>query len=97
MTAWQGKRQLTVITACMRMSGEPTFARTEVEVTHEEYENGLHYDLAAERLLDAGLEEPFVHYDSFEAPAFLVAALSESLADGFQAPDLIIEEPVEEP
>ena len=94
MTAWQGKRRLTIITACNR-SGFSTFARTEVEVTVEEYENGLHYDLAAKRLLDAGFKEPFVHYDSLEA-GLLVAAITESMAAAMTLPDPIAEDPVDE-
>jgi hypothetical protein len=67
MPAWQGKRTITVVSACMSASGSPDFALTNVEVTHEEYENGIHYDLVEDRLNDAGYEEPFVHFDQMEA------------------------------
>ena len=46
MTAWAGKRTLTVVTACLNAGGTPDFALTEVEVTHAEYANGVHCDLA---------------------------------------------------
>jgi hypothetical protein len=52
----------------------------EVEVTHDEYENGVHYDLVADRLADAGYEEPYVHFDVFESPAFLHPAVREHLS-----------------
>jgi hypothetical protein len=50
-----------------------------LEVTHEEYENGLHYSLVEDRLADAGYEEPFVHFDEAEAPAFLHPAVRQCL------------------
>jgi hypothetical protein len=79
MTAWQGKRPITVVTACMSADGTPDFALNTVEVTHEEYENGVHYDLVEDQLADAGYDEPFVHYDPFESPAFLHAAVRQYL------------------
>jgi len=65
------KRPIAVVTACMRSDGKPTFARTEVAVTEEEAENGVHYYLVESELLEAGYEEPFVHFAEDEAPAFL--------------------------
>lgn len=72
MREWEGKRPITVVTACMSRDGKPDFALNEVEVTHDEYENGVHYDLVEDRLTDAGYEEPYVHYDQTEGPAFLL-------------------------
>lgn len=80
MTAWQGKRTITVVTACTCPDGMPDFALTEVEVTHDEYENGVHYDLVADRLTDDDYEEPFTHFDEFDAPAFLIPAVKQYLA-----------------
>src|SRR5208283_5437356 len=91
MSPWPGKRQLTVFTSCMNRNGFPTFTRTQVEVTVAEYENGLHYELAAKRLLDAGFKEPFVHYDSLEA-GLLVAAITESVEAAMTLPDPIAED-----
>src|SRR5579859_6577325 len=79
MTAWQGQRSITVVTACMCASGDPDFALTVVEVTHEEYENGVHYDLVEERLQDGHYDEPYVHFDQFEAPPFLIPAVQKFL------------------
>ena len=79
MQPWEGKRSLAVVTACMRADGLPDFALTEVEVTHDEYENGVHYELVADRLVDAGYDEPFVHFDPIEAPAFLHPAVRDYL------------------
>jgi hypothetical protein len=79
MTAWQGKRSITVVTACVSASGAPDFAINTVEVTHDEYENGVHYDLVEDQLADAQYEEPYVHFDEFDAPAFLHQAVREYL------------------
>lgn len=65
---------VVVVAACMRHDGLPTFALTEVEVTQEEADNGRHYDMAEERLMQNGYEEPFVHFADNEAPTFLTAA-----------------------
>ena len=74
------KRTISVVTACMRPDGKPTFARTEVAVTQEEAENGVHYYLVEGELLEAGYEEPMVHFAADEAPAFLFAAVEEFLS-----------------
>jgi hypothetical protein len=62
MTAWQGKRTIAVVTACMTAHGTPCFALNTVEVTYDEYGNGSHYALAEIRLVAQGYEEPFVHF-----------------------------------
>jgi hypothetical protein len=74
----------TIVTACLRADGTPTFAVTEVTVTAEQRENGVHYYLAEADLLLAGYEEPFVNFDDSERPAFLLPAVQEYLG---QAPD----------
>jgi hypothetical protein len=76
---WQGKRPVAVVTACQNADGTPDFAFNEVEITHDEYENGVHYDLVEDRLQDSGYEEPFVHFDQFDAPAFLHPAVRQYL------------------
>ena len=72
-------RPISVVTACMNSSGLPEFALTTVEVTQEEQENGVHYYLVEADLLEAGYEEPFVHFDEMEAPPFLHAAVRRHL------------------
>ena len=62
MPSREGKRRVAVVTACMRADGLPDFALTEVEVSREEYDNGVHYDLADTSLNGRGYEEPFVHF-----------------------------------
>ena len=74
-TTPEGPRRRAVVTACMTAGGLPTFALTEVTVTPEEAAEGLQYDLAAGRLLAAGYEEPFVHFDEADAPPFLLPAV----------------------
>jgi hypothetical protein len=68
-----------IVTACMRSDGTPAFAFIEVVVTADEATNGVHYPLAEIRLLAAGYEEPFVHFDEVEAPPFLHAAVRQAL------------------
>ena len=81
MSQWQGKRKIAVVSAVMNASGLPDFALNEVEVTQEEAENGIHYYLVEAELLEAGYEEPFVHFDDEgESPAFLHAAVRQYLS-----------------
>jgi hypothetical protein len=78
-TTQADKGPITLVTACMRADGLPTFAVTQVEVTPDEYDNGIHYYLAEADLLLQGYEEPFVHFDEREAPSFLHTAVKEQL------------------
>jgi hypothetical protein len=59
----------------MNANGTPDFGFNEVDVTRDEYENGVHIDLVEERLFAAGYEGPFVHFADREAPHFLHAAV----------------------
>lgn len=74
------KGSVTVVSACMRPDGLPDFAITEVQVTPEEYENGVHYDLVDKALIERKFEEPFLHFDEVDAPAFLLPAVREMVA-----------------
>jgi len=75
-----GTHPVAVVSACMRSDGLPDFALTEVEVTPEQAENGIHYYLVEAHLLEAGYEEPFVHFAESEAPTFLFPAVKQYLA-----------------
>jgi hypothetical protein len=75
MATWHGPRTLTVVTACLNPAGAPDFALSEVEVTYEEYVEGRHCDRVEQRLVAAGYEEPYLHYDDLDDPPFLVAAV----------------------
>ena len=86
---WSGQRTIAIVSACMKQDGTPAFALNEVSVTKEQAENGIHYYLAEASLLQDGFDEPFVHFDEFEAPAFLLPAVRQHL----QTPQV---EPVEE-
>jgi hypothetical protein len=72
----------------MNANGLPDFTMTEVQVTHDEYENGVHYDMADARLAEAGFEEPTVHFDDFDAPDFLLPAVRRYLNIGANAAPL---------
>ena len=84
MSFLEQKQRLTIVTACMRADGTPTFALTAVDATPEECANGVHYYRAEADLLEAGYEEPFVHFDPAEAPPFLLPAVRAQL--GASAP-----------
>ena len=71
----EGKRPVTIVSAVMRPDGFADFAVTQVEVTQVEYENAIHLYLAEADLLEAGFEEPFVHFPEDEAPPFLLPAV----------------------
>ncbi|MBM4072695.1 MAG: hypothetical protein FJ271_27780 [Planctomycetes bacterium] len=71
---------IVIVTACMRPDGTPAFARTEVAVTDDQADNGIHYYLAEAELLEQGYEEPMVHFTLEDAPAFLFSAVEECLA-----------------
>jgi hypothetical protein len=79
MPQWQGKRKIAVVTAHVRSDGLPDFALNEVEVTQDEHANGVHYELVEAQLTGQCLEETMVHFDQFEAPPFLMAAVAEYL------------------
>ena len=85
MSRWQDKRAIAVVTAYLRADGLPDFTLTEVEVTDDERANGVHYELVEEQLALTGYEEPFVHFDEIEAPAFLLPAVRTYLAARDQA------------
>jgi hypothetical protein len=84
----EGKRPITVVSAVMRSDGLPDFAVTHVEVSQDEYENGIHLYLAEADLLEAGYEEPFVHFPQDEAPPFLLPAVKDYL--GTATPDALL-------
>jgi len=79
MPAWEGKRTIAVVTACMTAQGLPAFVLNEVEVTHDEAANAIHYYLVEADLLMAGYEEPFVHFAEGEGPEFLHPAVRQYL------------------
>src|SRR5271155_1605698 len=91
MQPWEGKRSLAVVTASMNSTGSPEFVYNQVEVTHEEYENGIHFIMVEDLLADDGYEEPWVHFDEVEAPSFLIAAVKEAVAQSTQLPEPITE------
>jgi hypothetical protein len=82
----QGKRAIAVVSACMTADGTPAFALNQIAVTQDEAENGIHYYLAEAELLQKGFEEPFVHFDQFEAPSFLLPAVREYLESSNASP-----------
>lgn len=97
MTAWEGKRTVAVVSACMTRDGSPTFVLNEVEVTQDEVEDGIHYYLVEADLLEAGYEEPYVHFADTESPAFLHPAVREFLGRSPLMPEPLITVASEEP
>ena len=84
----ESKRPVTIVSACMTRNGTPTLLLNQVEVTQDEAENGVHYYLVEAQLLEDGYEEPFVHFDEGEAPAFLHPAVRQHLGLPPAVPDM---------
>jgi len=73
MAAELGTRQIKVVMACSaNAGGEPDFFFVKVQVTHDDYSNGLHYEGAKVYAEDQGYEGPCVFFDENEAPAWLL-------------------------
>jgi hypothetical protein len=89
MATWRGPRPLTVVTACLNAAGVPDFTLTEVMVTPQEYADGVHCDRVEGRLLAAGYEEPFLHFDELDAPPFLLPAVRDYLGRGVSEPTTV--------
>ena len=77
---WTGKRKVAIVTACMNADETPALVMNEVLATESEVENGIHFYWAEAELLEAGYEEPWIHFDEFESPPFLHPALRRHLA-----------------
>jgi hypothetical protein len=75
VSEWLEKRTISIVSAVMKRDGQPDLALNEVAVTQEEADNGIQYYLAEAQLLEAGYEEPFVHFSLDESPAFLHPAV----------------------
>lgn len=85
MSAAEDKGTVLLVSAVMRSDGFPDFVLTQVEVTPEEYDEGVHYLLADEALTQRGYEQPYVHFAESEMPPFLLPAVQQYL--GVDAPD----------
>ncbi len=94
MEPWNGLRLLTVVTACLNAASVADFALTQVEVTYDEYANGVHCDRVEELLIEEGYEEPFLHFDVADAPAFLVPAVQLYFGQPLHVPSSV---PLESP
>ena len=63
-----------VAVACINANGMADVFVTEIQVTQENLELGVHYDVASRDAEDAGYEAPFVCFDEAEIPALLKAS-----------------------
>lgn len=82
MRPWKGLKNITIVSACHNANGSPDFAITTVACTHEQVELGQHYDLAEDELGFRGYDMPFVHFDPWEIPKFLLPAVRRYLKGG---------------
>jgi hypothetical protein len=73
------RRSIAVVSAVMKKDGFPDLVLNEVFATQEEIDNGMHYYFVEAELLQAGFEEPFVHFADGESPSFLHPAVREYL------------------
>jgi hypothetical protein len=72
---WNGKRAIVIVSACTSSDGTPEFALTTVRATCDQFNNGEHYELTEDKLVEQGYESPFVHFDEVDAPGFLLPAV----------------------
>ena len=79
MKPWKGERRITIVTACINAIGSPELVLNHVKARLDQVQIGIHYYLAEADLLEAGYQDPFVHFDQFEAPAFLMMAAKRHL------------------
>src|SRR2546425_408628 len=87
MQPWPGQRMLAIVTACLNAVGSPDLTLTEVEVSHAEYEDGVHCEQVEDRLTAAGYTEPFLHFDEGHAARFLAPVVRRYLATRAPVPD----------
>ena len=52
---------------CRNAGGEPEFFVTEVSLPMDQYDLGMHYDIATRQAEDAGYGEPMTPFDEFES------------------------------
>jgi hypothetical protein len=85
------RRSIAVVSAVMKKDGFPDLVLNEVFATQEEIDNGMHYYFVEAALLQAGFEEPFVHFDQSESPSFLHPAVREylGLSPAFNEPIIL--------
>jgi hypothetical protein len=77
--SWIGKREIAVVSACLKADGSPALVLNEILATEREVENGIHFYWAEAELLEAGYSPDFVHFDEFEAPPYLHRAVRRHL------------------
>lgn len=56
------------VVACRNASGEPDFFACAIRASLIAFEDGLHYDRAAQAAKDEGYEGPYVVFDEFDKP-----------------------------
>jgi hypothetical protein len=67
--------QIKVVVSCRACDGTPDFFATTIECSQEDYDEGEHYELAADRACEAGYEEISICYDENDGPPWLFGHL----------------------
>lgn len=60
----ENKRHVRVVVLCTSASGSPAFHTCELAVTAQEYDEGVHYDLAKENAALNSFEPPMIAFDA---------------------------------
>jgi hypothetical protein len=68
------KLLIVIWSACRNSEGYPDIIQTDVRCTQDEIDDGDHYEMAEEALIEDNYEGPFVHFDHMETGAILEAA-----------------------
>jgi len=66
-------RKEIVAIACISADGSPAVPFFEVEVTEEQYDLGIHYDMAIDKAIGEEYERPFVPFDTSELKRLISA------------------------
>jgi len=67
-------KEVVVWSACKESGGAPTLQKSVVGVTQDDFDLGIHYDLADHAVEDDGYEGPYIHFDHTEVNAISSAA-----------------------
>lgn len=69
------KSPILVVVACRSSDGTPTFAAAYVKVTTSQIDEGEHYELAKQLIVENGFEDCNQFFDDHEMPGFLRSAV----------------------
>jgi len=82
------KIKYKVAVACSNANGESDFFFCIVECTEDDYEAGIHYDVAKEKAEENGYESPFVVFDKNDAGNVILEHCVWESVSTYQPPEM---------